>query len=192
MDEEKLRQLLSDAQAGRVSVEDALERLRGLPFEDLGYAQLDLHRGLRQGIPEVVFCQGKALEHAAGIFERLWANHDRVLGTRATPEMAGYVQARLPEARYDPLSRLIFFAVRASAADAAAVSAESEPFALVACAGTADLSVAEEAAQTLDFFGGRVVRAFDVGVAGIHRLFNRQQDIRGAASSSAWQAWKAR
>ncbi len=175
MDAEKLRQLLSDVQGGAVSPDAALERLRGLPFEDLGYAQLDLHRGLRQGIPEVVFCQGKALDHAAGIFERLWANHDRVLGTRATPEMAAAVQARLPEARYDPLSRLLFLSRAESV-----THPDDEPYALVAAAGTADLSVAEEAAQTLDFFGGRVVRAYDVGVAGIHRLFNRQDDIRNA------------
>jgi NCAIR mutase (PurE)-related protein len=175
LDTEKLRQLLSDVQGGAVSPDDALERLRGLPFEDLGYAQLDLHRGLRQGIPEVVFCQGKALDHAAGIFERLWANHDRVLGTRATPEMAAHVQARLPEARYDPLSRLLFLSRAAPVAHA-----DDAPYALVAAAGTADFAVAEEAAQTLDFYGGRVVRAYDVGVAGIHRLFNRQDDIRHA------------
>jgi NCAIR mutase (PurE)-related protein len=175
LDAEKLRQLLSDVQGGAVSPEHALERLRGLPFEDLGYAQLDLHRGLRQGIPEVVFCQGKALDHAAGIFERLLAHHDRVLGTRATPEMAARVQERLPEARYDPLSRLLFLSRAAPV-----THADDAPYALVAAAGTADLAVAEEAAQTLDFYGGRVIRAYDVGVAGIHRLFNRQDDIRNA------------
>jgi NCAIR mutase (PurE)-related protein len=176
LDTEKLRRLLTDAQSGRVSVDEALERLRALPFDDLGYAQLDLHRGLRQGIPEVVFCQGKTHEHVAGIFERLFAHHDRVLGTRATPEMAAYAQARLPDARYDPLSRLLSLSRAAPVAHT-----DDEPYALVACAGTADLPVAEEAAQTLDFFGGRVVRAFDVGVAGIHRLFNRQDDIRNAS-----------
>jgi NCAIR mutase (PurE)-related protein len=175
LDTEKLRQLLSDVRGGAVSPDDALERLRNLPFEDLGYAQLDLHRGLRQGIPEVVFCQGKALDHAAGIFERLWAHHDRVLGTRATPELADRVQGRLPEARYDPLSRLLFLS-RAAPVD----HPDDAPYALVAAAGTADLSVSEEAAQTLEFFGGRVIRAYDVGVAGIHRLFNRHDDIRNA------------
>ena len=80
MDAEKLRRLLNDVEAGDLSVDDALGRLRNLPFEDLGYAQLDLHRALRQGLPEVVFCQGKTNEHAAGIFEHLWASHDRVLG----------------------------------------------------------------------------------------------------------------
>jgi NCAIR mutase (PurE)-related protein len=176
LDAAKLHQLLVEVQGGAISADDALERLRALPFEDLGYAQLDLHRGLRQGIPEVVFCQGKAPDHAAGIFERLWASHDRVLGTRATPELAAHVQARLPEARYDPLSRLLSLSRGEPAR-----RRDDEPYALVAAAGTADLFVAEEAAQTLEFFGGRVVRAFDVGVAGIHRLFNRQDDIRNAA-----------
>ncbi len=176
MDAEKLRQLLSEVQAGGVSVDDALGRLRTLPFEDLGYAQLDLHRALRQGLPEVVFCQGKTNEHAAGIFERLWANHDRVLGTRASPEMAAFIQARLPEARYDPLSRLVMLA-RGDQPE----PGPDGPYALVACAGTADLSVAEEASQTLSFFSGRVRRAYDVGVAGIHRLLDRREDIAGAS-----------
>ncbi len=176
MDADKLRRLLTDIQAGDLGVDDALGRLRNLPFEDLGYAQLDLHRAIRQGLPEVVFCQGKTNEHAAGIFEHLWASHDRVLGTRAAPEMAAFIQARLPEARYDPLSRLVTLA-RGQLAE----PAEGAPYALVACAGTADLPVAEEASQTLAFFGGRVVKAYDVGVAGIHRLLNRQEDIAHAA-----------
>lgn len=176
MDTEKLRRLLSDVGAGDVGVEDALGQLRNLPFEDLGYAQLDLHRALRQGLPEVVFCQGKTNEQAAGIFERLWANHDRVLGTRAAPEMAAFVRDRIPEIRYDPLSRLLMLSrgdLPEPAPDAA--------YALVACAGTADLPVSEEASQTLAFYGSRVVRAYDVGVAGIHRLLNRQEDITHAS-----------
>lgn len=176
MDAEKLRRLLSDVEAGDLSVDDALGRLRNLPFEDLGYAQLDLHRALRQGLPEVVFCQGKTHEHAAGIFEHLWASHDRVLGTRAAPDLAAFVQARLPEARYDPLSRLLTL-FRGDIAE----PARDAPYALVACAGTADLPVAEEASQTLAFFGGRVMRAYDVGVAGIHRLLNRQEDVANAS-----------
>lgn len=176
MDAEKLRSLLAEVQAGGVGVDDALERLRSLPFADLGYAQLDLHRAIRQGLPEAVFCQGKTNEQAAGIFERLWAVHDRVLGTRASPEMAAFVQARLPAARYDPLSRLITLARGEPPAPPA-----NAPFALVACAGTADLFVAEEAAQVLAFYGRRVVRAYDVGVAGIHRLLHRRDDIAAAS-----------
>jgi len=175
MDEEKLRALLAEVAAGGVAPAQALEQLRNLPYEDLGFAQLDLHRALRQGLPEVVFCQGKAPEHAVAIFERLWANHDRVMGTRATPELAALVRARLPEAHYDPLSRLVTLArgpLPVPPADA--------PYALVAAAGTADLAVAEEAAQTLAFYGNRVVAAYDVGVAGIHRLLNRRTEVSGA------------
>ena len=158
-----------------MSVDDALGQLRRLPFDDLGFAQLDLHRELRQGLPEVIFCQGKTYEQAATIFERLGAVHDRVLGTRATPEMASFIQARLPEAHYDPLSRLVMLA-RGELPPPPATG----PYALVACAGTADLPVAEEAAQTLSFFGGRVIRAFDVGVAGLHRLLNRSAEVTDA------------
>jgi len=172
MDAEKLRRLLAEVHEGAVSIDDALGQLRRLPFDDLGFAQLDLHRALRQGLPEVIFCQGKTNEQAATIFERLSAVHDRVLGTRATPEMAGFIQARLPEAQYDPMSRLVMLARGELPPPPTA-----GPYALVACAGTADLPVAEEAAQTLSFFGGRVVRAFDVGVAGLHRLLNRSAEL---------------
>ncbi|OQA46550.1 MAG: N5-carboxyaminoimidazole ribonucleotide mutase [Chloroflexi bacterium ADurb.Bin325] len=176
MDADKLRDLLGEVQAGQVSVDAAFERLRSLPYEDLGYARLDLHRALRQGLPEVVFCQGKTNEHAAAILERLWQAHDRVLGTRAAPEMAEFIRARLPDARYDPLSRLVTL-VRGEPP----APAEAAPYALVASAGTADLPVAEEAAQTLEFLGDRVLRAYDVGVAGLHRLLNRRADLEGAA-----------
>lgn len=175
MDAEKLRRLLAEVQGGAMSVDDALGQLRRLPFDDLGFANLDLHRELRQGLPEVIFCQGKTNEQAATIFERLGAVHDRVLGTRATPEMAGFIQARLPEVHYDPVSRLVMLARGEMPPPPAA-----GPYALVACAGTADLPVAEEAAQTLSFFGGRVVRAFDVGVAGLHRLLNRSAEVTDA------------
>ncbi len=176
MDANKLRDLLDAVQAGQLPVDAAFDRLKSLPYEDLGYAQLDLHRALRQGLPEVVFCQGKTNEHAAAILDRLWQAHDRVLGTRVTPEMAAFIQARLPAAHYDPLSRLVTL-VRGELA----APPETAPYALIASAGTADLPVAEEAAQTLEFLGDRIVRAYDVGVAGLHRLLNRRSDVERAA-----------
>jgi NCAIR mutase (PurE)-related protein len=176
MDADKLRDLLDGVQAGRVPVDAALDRLKSLPYEDLGYARLDMHRALRQGLAEVVFCQGKTNEHATAILERLAQAHDRVMGTRVTPEMAAFIQARLPDATYDPMSRLVTLRRMASA-----VPPADAPFALVASAGTADMPVAEEAAQTLEFLGDRVVRAYDVGVAGIHRLLNRREDVERAA-----------
>ncbi|HTX90198.1 MAG TPA: nickel pincer cofactor biosynthesis protein LarB [Anaerolineales bacterium] len=176
MDPEKLRELLEAVRQGDASVEQAFERLRSLPYEDLGFAQLDLHRALRNGMPEVVFCQGKTVEHATAILKKLWEHHERILGTRLGPEMAGTILAELPAAHYDPLSRLVTLAraeLPPQPADA--------PYALVVTGGTADLPVAEEAAQTLEFFGARVERAYDVGVAGIHRLFDRLDLIGKAA-----------
>lgn len=176
MDVEKLRNLLQEVQAGRTSVEQALQALKSLPYEDLGFAQVDLHRALRTGSPEVVFCQSKTCEQVRTIFERLAQHHRRVLGTRASPEQAQAVQQVFPEARYDPTARLIRLDRQPPPPPA-----EDSPYVLVACAGTADLPVAEEAAQTAEFFGHRVVRAYDVGVAGIHRLLSRLELIQNAA-----------
>jgi hypothetical protein len=175
MDVDKLHDLLVGVQAGSVDIDQALARLRTLPFDDLGYARLDTHRALRQGVPEVVFCQGKTSEQIAGILERLWQSHDRVLGTRATAEQAAFVRDRLPDARYDPMARLITLVRRELP-----VPPDDAPYVMVATGGTADLPVAEEAAQTLEFLGRRVVRAYDVGVAGIHRLLSRTEQLVAA------------
>jgi NCAIR mutase (PurE)-related protein len=126
----------------------------------------------------VVFCQNKTPEQVGGIFARLAESHSRVLGTRASEAAAAAVRANLPEAQYDPVSRLVWWKQDDSLAS---VSADAE-YVLVACAGTADLPVAEEAAQTAEFLGCRVARAYDVGVAGIHRLFEHLELIQGAAA----------
>ena len=175
MDTQKLRQLLAEVQSGQVGVDQALDRLRDLPYDDIGYARLDLHRSLRQGLPEVVFCQNKTVEQAAGILERLWQHHDRVLATRVSAEMAEAIRTRLPEVRYDPTSRLLVLA-RAEIPP----SPEDAPYALVVTGGTSDLPVAEEAAQTVEFLGSRVERAYDVGVAGVHRLLNERERLFAA------------
>jgi NCAIR mutase (PurE)-related protein len=176
MDIEKLRQLLEGIQQGQTTVDQALERLRQLPFEDLGYANLDLHRALRNGMPEVVFCEGKSIEHTTAILKRLWQYHERVMGTRVSPEMAEAIQLDIPAAHYEPLSRLVTLARGETV-----VLPENAPYALVVTGGTADMAVAEEAAQTLEFLGSRVQRAYDVGVAGIHRLFDRLDLLTGAS-----------
>jgi len=153
-----------------VDIEQAMESLRMLPYEDLGFARIDLHRALRTGLPEVVFCQSKSPEQTAAILERLWQHHDRVMGTRVSAEMAVEIQARLPQAHYDSVSRLVTLQRQ----ELPPVS-PSQPYAAVICAGSSDLPVAEEAAQTLEFFGSRVQRAYDVGVAGLHRLLDKHQ-----------------
>jgi len=177
MDIEKLEKLLNGVRSGEVSVKQALDGLRALPYEDIGFAQLDLHRPLRGGVSEVVFCQNKTPQQAAEILKRLWQHHDRVLGTRASPEMAAFILESIPEARYDPVSRLVAL----ERGERLAPSPEA-PYALVITAGTADLPVAEEAAQTLEFFGNRVERAFDVGVAGLHRLLDKGDLLANAAT----------
>jgi pyridinium-3,5-biscarboxylic acid mononucleotide synthase len=175
MDTLKLQQLLSEVQNGQVSVDAALERLKVLPYDSLGYANLDLHRALRSGLPEVVFCQGKTTEQASAILKRLWEHHDRVMGTRVSPDMAAAIQKEIPEAVYDPRSRLVTLT-----RGERPVLPDDAPYALVVTGGTADQPVAEEAAQTLEFSGSRVCRAYDVGVAGIHRLLDRMDLLSGA------------
>lgn len=176
MDKEKLEKLLSQVQNSEITIEQALEKLSVLPYDDLGYARLDLHRELRTGLPEVIFCQGKTITQVSGIFERLAQSHARVLGTRATSEMAAAVKEIIPQVHYDPTSRLL--SINSGKAE---TFSEDMPYILVACAGTTDLPVAEEAAQTAEFLGSRVIRAFDVGVAGIHRLLGNLDLIRSAS-----------
>lgn len=176
MDREKLEKLFAQVQSGEMTIEQALEKLSVLPFDDLGFARLDLHRELRTGLPEVIFCQGKTVIQVVSIFERLSQNHARVMGTRATPEMAEAVKAVIPVTHFDPTSRLLTYNPEPSPA-----FPEDAPYILVACAGTSDLPVAEEAAQTVEFLGSRVVRAYDVGVAGIHRLLGNLDLIREAS-----------
>jgi NCAIR mutase (PurE)-related protein len=176
MDQNKVRALLADVKAGRVDVEQAAERLRTMPYDDLdNFARLDVHRGLRQGLPETVFCESKTQEQSAAILARLWEHHDRVLGTRVPQAMADYILAQLPDAHYNTTSRLVTLerTPREPVADDA-------PYAMVVCGGTSDLPVAEEAAQTVEFAGHPVERAYDVGVAGLHRLLGELDRLLAA------------
>jgi len=168
MDQNKLEELLSAIKDGNVPVEEALKRLGSLPFEDLGFARLDLHRDLRQGLPEVVFCLNKTPEQIITIMKKLWEHHDHVLGTRLSQEAAEIVIKGLPKANYDPISKLL----RLSRGQLPQPGEEA-PYGMVVSGGTSDQPVAEEAAQTLEFLGSRVVRAYDVGVSGVHRLFDQ-------------------
>ncbi|MBE7551993.1 MAG: nickel pincer cofactor biosynthesis protein LarB [Anaerolineales bacterium] len=175
MDIDKLKGLLAEVQSGQVGVEQALERLRGLPYDDIGHARLDLHRSLRQGLPEVVFCQNKTVEQVLAILNKLWQHHERVLATRVPPEMAAAIQSSLPEARYQPASRLLTL----TRAELPPPTADA-PYVMVVTGGTSDLPVAEEAAQTAEFLGSRVERAYDVGVAGMHRLLDQRERLFNA------------
>lgn len=158
-----VKEILQDVKSGKIELQDAEQLLKKLPYEDLGYAKIDQHRKIRQGFEEVIYCQGKALEHLLGICKRMSEEKINILGTRATKEQAEAVIREIPEFTYDPVSRIL-----------RAVYKEKEPIGKIAVCtgGTADIPVAEEAAQVAEFFGNRVVRLYDVGVAGIHRLLD--------------------
>lgn len=171
-DDARFLQVLQDVQAGRLSSDEALERLRYLPYEDLGYAKLDHHRGLRQGLPEVVFGLGKSPAQLRGILERLSPRTDRLLVTRVDQAAWEYVRDVAPGATYHADARAI---VRDSLPDEG-----RKPGVLVVSAGTADVPVAEEACLTAELMGHRVERLYDVGVAGIHRLLAHTPQLRAA------------
>jgi len=172
METEWLSDLLEDVQQGDASVDDALARLRGFPYENLEFARLDNHRALRKGFPEVVFCPGKTTEQVVQIVERIRAWNGVAMAARASPEVAQAVQDAVPDASYHAAARMIV------AGDAAPPCGRGHV--LVLTAGTADIPVAEEAAVTAVTLGSPVERLYDVGVAGIHRLFDNRQHLFAA------------
>ena len=149
-------------QRGQVEVGEALDRLRKLPFEDLGFAKLDHHRELRTGFPEVIYAPGKTPEQLTLIAQSMVESSSRVLITRADPDAYATIREALPEARYNELARAIVLR--------RGEEAPPVPGVLIVAAGTADLPVAEEAAITAELMGNGVERLWDVGVAGVHRL----------------------
>ena len=168
MEIEKLKTLLEQVKDGKVAIDDALQSLRTLPFEDLGFSKIDHHRQLRTGFPEVIFCEGKTVAHVKQISERILAAGHPLLATRATPDMYEAVKEIASEARYNALGRTI----TAAQSEAAGVSGI-----LVVSAGTSDLPVAEEAAETAQMMGNQPERLYDVGVAGLHRLISNHEKL---------------
>lgn len=169
---DELRSLLENVKNSRLDVEDALDKLKNLPYEDLGFAMLDHHRALRKGFPEVVFCQGKTVEQTAQIFQGLCAGSRHILGTRAVPEVYEAVRQIYADAEYNRLARTIVVRRGETPSNKGAI--------LVMSAGTADLPVAEEAAITAEVMGNEVRKAYDVGVAGLHRLLDKLDLIHWA------------
>jgi NCAIR mutase (PurE)-related protein len=169
---EQLEVLLAEVAAGRLAPGAALDRLRHLPFEDLPFARIDHHRALRQGFPEVVFCEGKTTEQVVAICERLEAATGTFLGTRATPAMAERLKARFPTLAWHPVARVVHLAGERPPRRTGTI--------LVVSAGTSDLPIAEEAAIVADAFGHPVDRLIDVGVAGLHRLLAANDQLQRA------------
>lgn len=171
MEVEKLRALLEHVQSGDTSIDEALNSLRSLPFEDLGFAKLDHHRALRNGFPEVIYCPGKRIEHIIAIAQRLLERAHKVLATRATPDVALAVQEAIPGTLYHEAARIL---VVPGTQSANVEPPKTRGTVLVVAAGTADFAVAEEAAITAQEMGSPVERLYDVGVAGLHRLLSHQ------------------
>jgi pyridinium-3,5-biscarboxylic acid mononucleotide synthase len=172
MNNQQVRELFEKVRTGEVSVDQATEKLKHLPFEDLDFAKVDHHRALRHGMPEVIFGQGKTPEQIVGIAQRLLDKAQNVLATRVSKEAAEAILAAIPEAVYHPLSRLVM--VRRD------FEMKGKGKILVMCAGTADLPVAEEAKLTAELMGNEVVAVSDVGVAGIHRLLEQREKLWAA------------
>ncbi|MGI9950826.1 nickel pincer cofactor biosynthesis protein LarB [Moorellaceae bacterium AZ2] len=172
MTEGQLRELLEGLREGRVSLEEAVEKIKGLHYEDLGFAKVDHHRALRNGFPEVIFGQGKTKEQVVAIACRLAAAGTTVLVTRTGEETYEAVAEKLPEARFNALARTIVVPAGEIPPTGGRVA--------VLSAGTADLPVAEEAAVTAEVMGNEVDRIYDVGVAGIHRLLDQMGKVRQA------------
>lgn len=164
-------EILEKVKTGEVSIKEAEAFFRKVPISDMEFAKLDLHRQIRSGFTEVVFCQGKAEEHLVLIFDKLYKEYHTVMGTRATKEQYQIIKKNFPEAEYDPISKIIKIG-----------NGELEKKGLVAVcsAGTADIPVAEEAAQVAEYFGCKVDRIYDIGVCGIHRVISNAERIQKA------------
>ncbi|MFZ5597862.1 MAG: nickel pincer cofactor biosynthesis protein LarB [Bacillota bacterium] len=173
MDNTYIKKILEDISQGVLTAEDGMEKLKHLPYRDLEFAKIDHHRSIRSGFPEVIFSQGKTAEQVAKIFHHLASTDSTpVLATRATREIYGEVLKLTPSAEYHALARCIVHGMPEKPLRDGTI--------LVVSAGTADLPVAEEAAISCRIMGNRVERLYDVGVAGIHRLLDKQSLIRNS------------
>ncbi len=172
MDANSLKELLLGVKDGSLDIEEALKELKKLPFEDLGFAKIDNHRNIRNGYPEVIYCQGKTLEQIKSIVERLMEKNNNILATRADREVYDAIKEITEDAVYYEAARIVVVKRREAIVTDKVIA--------VISAGTSDIPVAEEAAVTAEALGNSVMRIYDVGVAGIHRLFANMDKINSA------------
>jgi NCAIR mutase (PurE)-related protein len=170
MTRKEIEDLLTDIKNGGTSVEDALELLQNFPYTDLGYARIDHHREMRTGYPEIVYCAGKTPEQVAGIFKLMVTKENNVIGTRADEKTYEKVREVVPDAVFHSVARIISVQKKKPAPPESKIA--------VITAGTSDMPVAEEAAITAELLGNEVLRIYDAGVAGIHRLVDKLPEIR--------------
>ncbi len=159
---------MKQVQTGEMDLNTALHRLKKLPFEDLGYAKVDFHRHMRSGVPEVIYCEGKSIEHLQGISAKLGQHHNNILATRADRKAFDGIQEVVPDSEYHETARIVVINPR---------PVEQVGNIAMVCAGTSDIPVIEEAAITAEILGNHVKRLYDCGVAGIHRLLDSCEDL---------------
>ena len=172
MNAESIRDLFEQVRKRKLSPDEAVSRVRHLPFEDLGFAKVDHHRALRAGMPEVIFGEGKTPTQVASIFKRLAQHEGNVLATRATPEQFRAVRKVVKKAEYRELARAIVLQKDSTRHGKGSIA--------IVSAGTSDIPVAEEAVVTAELMGNNVQHLYDVGVAGIHRLLANRQTLADA------------
>lgn len=172
MNKDDIRKLLQKVKNNEIEVEAALEKIEDLPYKELGFAKIDNHREIRVGYPEVIYCGGKTVEQVRNIIEFMLTKDNNILATRANEKMYEAVKTICPEAKYNPLGRTISIRKKEEQL--------TDSYIAIVAAGTSDMPVVEEAAETATLLGNRVEKIVDVGVAGIHRLFSKVDIIRGA------------
>ena len=173
MDRDSIRALLEDLSKGEISVDSALERLKDLPFEDIGIASIDHHRPLRRGLSEVIFGEGKEADDIIAIMEKMVKQDEKIMITRILQDKAQKVQKRFPESTFHKRARVITFNPRP-------VKNSGRGTILVISAGTSDIPVAEEAAITARFMGNEVETIYDIGVSGLHRVLSHRESLEKA------------
>ncbi len=169
MDRNRIQKILEDVKTGSMDTYTALNALRNLPFEDLGYAKIDHHRSLRTGYPEVIFCRGKSVEEITGIFQEMSRHNNTIIATRAERDVYEAVKKIRNDSVYNEKAKLLTTGKTPDPVSPSIIA--------VVSAGTSDIPVAEEAAATAEALGNRVERLYDVGVAGIHRLLDNMELI---------------
>lgn len=167
----ELEKILTGISNGSVTVNEAMEKLRNFPYSDLGFARIDHHRELRTGYPEIVYCAGKTPEQVRAIFSAMQEHGNNIIGTRAGSELFEYISPFFPDAVYHDVARIISMQKKPIVPPPTKIA--------IITAGTSDIPVAEEAAVTAELLGNNVVRIYDAGVAGIHRLVDKLPEIRG-------------
>lgn len=168
-----LRKLLQDVKDGSTNIDDALSSLKNLPYEDIGYANIDHHREIRIGYPEVIYCEGKSDEHILGIIERMMEKGSNILGTRCRRETFEKIKRVYSNSEYEEISKILKIKNHK-------ISNIGKGKTVVVSGGTSDIPVADEAYYTAKFLGNDVERVYDVGVAGIHRLLNKNHILQSA------------